>query len=125
MCITGEEKSYKWENKLYERYPSSTILYKGRTNILQLDDKNRYTSKEIHCFVCDIDDKDIYHFMLHCTAYKEQRSQSIHLQQPYLESDQNIVGQFLFDNENIEEKKELLFTIWKIIQHEMKRIQIN
>ena len=31
----------------------------------------------------------IYHFMLHCTAYKEQRSQSIHLQQPYLESDQN------------------------------------
>ena len=51
--------------------------------------------------------------MLHCTAYKEQRSQSIHLQQPYLESDQNTVGQFLFDKENIEEKKELLFTIWK------------
>ena len=21
MCITGEEKSYKWENKLYKRYP--------------------------------------------------------------------------------------------------------
>ena len=44
-------------------------------------------------------------------AYKEQRSQSIHLQQPYLESDQNTVRQFLFDKENIEEKKELLFTI--------------
>ena len=55
--------------------------------------------------------QDEDHFMLHCTAYKEQRSQSIHLQQPYLESDQNTVGQFLFDKENIEEKKELLFTI--------------
>ena len=41
---------------------------------------------------------------------KGQRSQSTHLQQPYLESDQNTVGQFLFDKENIEEKKELLFT---------------
>ena len=66
----------------------------------------------IHCLVCDTNDKkDIYHFTLHWTVYKEQRSQSIHLQQPYLESDQNTVGQFLFDKENIEEKLELLFTI--------------
>ena len=43
--------------------------------------------------------------MLHCTAYKEQSSQSKHLQQPYLESDQNSVGQFLFDKENIEGKE--------------------
>ena len=63
--------------------------------------------------------------MLHCTAYKEQRSQSIHLRQPYLESDQNTVGQFLFDKDPIEEKKELLFTLWKRTQHEMKRIQIK
>ena len=32
---------------------------------------------------------------------------------------------FMTDKENIEEKKELLFTIWKIRQHEIKRIQIN
>ena len=114
------------EEEIYDNRPSSTILYKARSNTLQLNDRNRHTNKEIHCLVCDTDDKeDIYHFMLHCTAYKEQRSQSIHLQQPYLESDQNTVGQFLFDKENIEEKKELLFTIWKIRQHEMKRIQIK
>ena len=28
-----------------------------------------------------------------------QRSQSIHLRQPYFESDQNTDGQFLFDND--------------------------
>ena len=56
---------------------------------------------------------------------KNRKSQSIHLQQPYLECDQNTVGQFLIDKENIEVKKELLFTIWKIRQHEMKIIQIN
>ena len=114
------------EEEIYDNRPSSTILYKARSNTLQLNDRNRHTNKEIHCLVCDTDDKeDIYHFMLHCTAYKEQRSQSIHLQQPYLEIDQNTVGQFLCDKENIEEKKELLFTIWKIRQHEMKRIQIK
>ena len=71
-----------------------------------MNDRNIHTNKEIHCLVCDTDDKeDIYHCMLHCTAYKEQRSQSIHLKQPYLKSDQNTVGQFLFDKENIEENK--------------------
>ena len=44
----------------------------------------------------------------------------MHIQQPYLESYQNTVGQFLFDKENIEEKKELLFTIWKRRQHEIE-----
>ena len=93
--------------------PSSTILYKARTNALQLNDRNRHINKEIHCLVCDTDDKEdiLYHFMLHCTAYKEQSSQSIHLQQPYIESEQNTLGQFLFDKENIEENKKLLFTI--------------
>ena len=40
--------------------------------------------------------------MLHCTAYKEQRSPTIHLQQPYLESDQNPLGQWLFDFFNVQ-----------------------
>ena len=126
LQIYKKNKNDFGEEEIYENRPSSIILYKARTNALQLNDRNRHTNKEIHCLVCDTDDKeDIYHFMLHCTAYKEQRSQSIHQQQPYLESDQNKVGHFLFDKENIEEKKELLFTTWKIRQHEMKRIQIK
>ena len=36
--------------------PSSTILYKARTNTLQLNDRSRHTNKEIHCLVCDTDD---------------------------------------------------------------------
>ena len=62
--------------------------------------------------VCDKDGKkDIYHFMLHCTAYNVERSHSTHLQQPYIESDEDILEHFLFDTEDIEEKKELLFSI--------------
>ena len=75
--------------------------------------------------VCDKDEKeDIYHFMLHCTAYHEERSYSTHhLQQTYyIESDEDILGHFLFNKEDIEEKKELLFAIWKRRQHQMKII---
>ena len=43
--------------------------------------------------------------MLHCTPYKEHRSQSIHLQQPYLEeSDQNTVDSYLI-NKTLRKRK--------------------
>ena len=62
---------------------------------------------------------------LFCTvqqAYSEERSHSTHIQQPYIESDEDILGHFLFNIEGIEEKKELLFAIWKRRQHQMKII---
>ena len=106
LQIYKKNKNDFGEEEIYDNRPSSTILNKARTHTLQLNDRNRHTNNQIHCSVCDTDNKeDIYHSMLHCTVYKEQRSQSIHLQQPYLESDQNIVGQFIFDKENIEETK--------------------
>ena len=49
--------------------------------------------------------------MLHCTAYKQERSHSTHLQQLYIENGEDILGHFLFEKEDIEEKKELLFAI--------------
>ena len=73
--------------------------------------------------VCDKEEKEgIYHFMLHCTAYNEEGSHSTQLQQPYKESDEDILGHFLFNTEDIEEKKELLFSIWKRRQLQMKII---
>ena len=63
--------------------------------------------------VCDKDEKeDIYHFILHCTAYKQERSHSTHIQQPYIESNEDILGHFLFVQEDIEEKKEVLLYIY-------------
>ena len=118
-----KKKTNFGDEEIYDNIPSSNILNKARTNTLQLNDRNRHTNKEINCMVCDKDEKeDIYHFMLHCTAYNEERSHSTHLQQPYIESDEDILGHFLFNKEDIEEKKELLFAIWKRRQHQMKLI---
>ena len=73
-------------------------IEQSKKNTLQLNDRNRHTNKEINCMVCDKDEK-------HCTAYKQDRSHSTHLQQPYIESDEDILGLFLFDKEDIEERK--------------------
>ena len=55
------------EEQIYDNRPSSTILYKARTNTLQLNDRNRHTHKEIHCLVCDTDDnKYIYIYITLC-----------------------------------------------------------
>ena len=55
--------------------------------------------------VCDKDEKeDIYHFTLHCTANKQERSHSTHQHQSYIESDEDIFGHFPFNKEDIEEK---------------------
>ena len=117
------EKKNIADEEIYDNRPSSNILNKAKTNTLQLNDRNRHTYKEINCMVCDKDEKeDIYHFMLHCTAYNEERSHSTQLQQPYIESDYDILGHFLFNKEDIEEMKELLFSIWKRGQLQMKII---
>ena len=58
--------------------------------------------------------------MLHCAAYNEERSHSTHLQQPYIENDEDILGHFLSNKKNIEEKKELLFATWKRRQHQRR-----
>ena len=68
--------------------------------------------------LCDTDDKkDIFHFMLHCTAYKDEGSQMYTPPKTYIECDKNIPGHFLLDKESIEENKELLFAIWKRRQY--------
>ena len=94
------------EEEMYDNMPSSNILNKARKNTLQLNNINRHTNKEGICMVCDKDEEeDISHFMLHLTAYKEERSHSTHLQQPYIENDEDIIGHFLFNKEDIEENK--------------------
>ena len=76
------------EVEIYDNRPSSAILYKARTNTLQLNDRNRHTNKEIHCLVCDTYDKeDIYHFMLYCVyTYNNpiQKVTKIQLDSSYL-----------------------------------------
>ena len=87
---------------------SLTILNKARTNTLQLNDRNRHTTKESNCMICDKDEKKLPLYVALWSIQRREESQYSPTTTIYLESDKDILRHFLFDKEDIEEKKELL-----------------
>ncbi len=49
-----------------------------------------------------------------------ERMQSERLQQPYIEDEDDVIGQYLFDNKFIEDTKRTLHTFWKVREKRMK-----
>ncbi len=47
------------------------------------------------------------------------------LQQPYPEEEEDVIGQYLFENKFIEETKRTLYTFWKIREKKMKEKEEN
>ena len=58
------KKDVKEEEDLYDNRPSSEIMYKSRTNNLQLQDRKRHQKGDTKCFMCDEEVEDVKHFML-------------------------------------------------------------
>ena len=110
LKVYRHHKKQIQEEHIYSNHPSSVIWYKARINALQLNDRNRHTNKETRCIICEneIENEDIYHFILYCPAYNTERSQIPELQQPYNNNKEEVLGHFLFDKGNAHKKKEHL-----------------
>ncbi len=52
-------------------------------------------------------------FLLWCPGYDEIRIKSILLQRPYIENEEHIIGQLLFNELRIQETKDLVYELWK------------
>ena len=88
-------------------------MYKARTNCLPLNDRKRHSGESTACEMCAEENEDLKHLILFCPAYIKERQMAIQLQQPYNEDKNDIIGRFLFKTEDMEEKKESLYRIWK------------
>ena len=62
------------------------ILYRGRTNNLQLNNRKRFSGGEVKCDMCGAEIEDIKHFILWCRFFQEERNENINLQRPYIEN---------------------------------------
>ena len=98
------------QEEVYTNEPASEILFKCRTNTLKLNDRKRFKRESMKCNLCSEENEDLEHFLLWCPAYSLERSASLRLQQPYKE---DIIGELLFENEEIEEVKRILWSFWK------------
>ena len=90
---------------------ASTIFFQARANCLPLNERKRYKKEDTRCMMCNAENEDLAHFILNCPAYEEERKESMHLQKP---DAKDILGMFLFEEEDIEEEKEVLLKLWKI-----------
>ena len=110
------------EEKVYDNRYSSVVLFKARSNTLPLNDRNRHIGGSTKCTLCDGQKEDLHHFLLECPQLSDIRVKSLILQQPYEEDKVNIIGNFLFENTEIEKKKEVLENLWKKRQLKIKEI---
>lgn len=110
------------EEKIYDNRPSSQILFKARTNNLRLNNRNRHTGGDTKCIFCDWNMEDLNHFILWCPGYEDIRKQTILLQRPYIEKEENIIGQLLFSEQRIQESKELVYQMWIKRENQRKNL---
>ena len=101
--IYRKYKMHIEEDQIYDNTEALTILYQARANTLQLSDRNRFgkESTACKCKLCISEIEDLEHFLLHCQTLNNVRQEINILQQPYIEDHDNIIMDFLFDQEAV------------------------
>ena len=126
----GMYKEWKTEIKedlVYDNKPASMVLFRARTATLPLNDRKRHTGQSTECVICGCEKEDLKHFLLDCPdeGISQERCKTILLQKPMRENQETIMGTFLFESENIEEKKDILYNMWKARRRTLKVKQGN
>ena len=113
------------EDNIYDNTPASTVLFQARTNTLPLNSRKKFTNEDIKCSLCNAEEETLEHFLLKCPILREVRNESIELQQPYMEDEEEVVMNYLFENgqNTMEEKKRNLYNMWKLRKQLQKRAQ--
>ena len=107
------KKEIKSEEEIYDNRPASEILYQARTNNLRLKDRNRFTGGDVGCDMCGAEMEDLEHFILWCPAYTEIKMKEPLYQQPYIEDTCSVLGNLLFNKQNIDRVKKILYSCWQ------------
>ena len=87
----------------------SDLWYQARTNCLYLGDRKREDSA---CKLCNEEREDFSHMLLHCEKLSEERLRSIQLQRPHIENEEDMICDFLNNEEEVNEKMEVLQAVW-------------
>ncbi len=69
--------------------------------------------EEEKCDMCGAEREDLKHFVMWCPEYNQERINHPKLRRPYREDEDWIIGDLLFDNDDIEITKEILHAFWK------------
>lgn len=101
------KKSIKDES-IYDNRPESVTWFRARTNCLPL---NSRISEEKGCKLCKQGEEDLVHVLLECPELFQERQMIKELQRPFYQNEATVIGDFLYKNDDLDEKKSNLHTL--------------
>ena len=84
------------KEQFYFNNKADMLLFRLRTNTLNLNDCNRFTGEDIRCVMCGGEKEDIVHFVVKCCKLQDYRNKIVKLQLPQEENSLELVGEVLF-----------------------------
>merc|ERR1711972_190554 len=116
----NNKKGIKEETDIYDNTQGATLLFKSRTNTLQLGWRKKYTNEDTICKLYNKNDETLEHFITECEALAQTRSQAeIYIE--YKQDNKFTLDNILFPKENIqngmENTKKLLTKLWNTRQN--------
>ena len=101
-------RSYGYDNRM-----ESDLLFRARSNSLDLNDFRRHNGGETKCDLCGADREDLVHFTLVCPSLDKFRNKDLIEKIGGPGNGVDRVGNLLFNKANIETVKKMLGTLWR------------
>ena len=124
----NNKKGIKEETDIYDNTQGATLLFKSRTNTLQLEWRKKYTNEDTICKLCHKNDETLEHFITECEALAQTRSQA-KIYTEYKQDNKFTLDNILFPKENIqngmENTKKLLTKLWNTRKNILKNLTTN
>ena len=96
---------------MYFNDKKSELWFRARTNCLDLN--NKKWKEEKNCVLCRYESETIEHFIMHCKQLEEIRALYPALQTPARQNDRETLKQFLYNENDIDRKKDVLMKMWR------------
>lgn len=106
----------------YYNEEKSLIIFKMKTNTLNLNERKRHRNESTECNLCNNENENLNHFLLHCPALEETRSKLDELQRPREEDENNIIGKLLFSDNPDEEN---IYELWLARKRKMNEASVG
>ena len=107
------------EEKSYDNRFSSALLFRARSNTLELNTRNRYKNLDTKCDLCDNENEDLIHFLIDCKNLEHLRDERI-MVKCLDENKEQMVGKILFEYEEIEQTKNMVEKMWNFRKGKQK-----
>ncbi len=114
LMMYSEWRDEIWkQERVYDNRQSSELMFRCRTNTLNITDRNRFKRESEACQLCGNEREGLSHVIQWCAAYEHSRKKNLALQQPYEEDEGKVRRRILFESD-VTETKENMNEFWKI-----------